>query len=675
LNKPFKKRLSLRVSLAYVILLIVILTGAFMVFFSYVTNRDIVVRGYGEQARRIAQTIASAIDSERFAHISDTREPDDYLYHIQGLLDRTINKTDVLFIYILFPGYEDGVVTYFAAGVAEGREWPVYFGQTERVYKFPPDLFQAMNEGISTMSDIYDAGKFGILIGGFAPIIDNIGRVVGLVCVELDVGNIVVSIQRFVTTMLIFTAILVLVFFALAMLIANKIFITPIKTLTETLTSASNNNESSYKFPTSPINEMNVLFDSFSKMVQLEAAEESSKSKSRFLARMSHEIRTPITAVLGISEIELRRQKPSSDPKESFAKIHNSANMLLGIVNDILDLSRIEAGKMELLCAEYDTASMVNDIVHTHLAHLNNKDVKFCISVSEGLPRLLNGDVIRIKQIMNNLLSNAFKYTKYGTVNLSITWDHINLLISIRDTGFGMTQEQLDALRNDYSRFHERQMRQIEGTGLGMPIVYHLAHIMGGNVVLESELGKGTCVTIYIPQKTVGTELLGEEAARRLERFESGPWSAAKNFDFVPEPMPYGKVLVVDDMKTNLFVVAGMLEAYELGVELCGGGMEAIDKIKQGKVYDIIFMDHMMPDMDGIEATKIIRGMGYTHPIVAFSANTLKGHEEMFMSNGFAGFISKPIDRNRLHSFLERFVRDKSDNVAKTVRESEDLTV
>ena len=657
---PSKRFISLKASVAFVILLIVVLTSASISFFSYITSRDKIVRSSGEQAMRMAQTIASAIDSERFAHIVATGEPDAYVSSVQGLLDRALNKTDVQFIHTLFPGYADGLLTYFAAGIVPGREMPVYFGQTDQAEFFPPALFQAMNEGIATMSGIYDAGDFGLLIGGFAPILDSAGKVVGMVCVGLDVCGVVAAIQPFVIAMVVFSAVLSLAFFALAMLLATKAFIEPIRTLTGTMTSASGVSSPHYRFPASPINEMNVLFDSFSKMVHLEAAEESSKSKSRFLARMSHEIRTPITAVLGISENELRRQNPSPD-RESFAKIHNSASMLLGIVNDILDLSKIEAGKMELLCDEYDTANMIRDIVQTHLARSGSRDVAFRLTVSDDLPRLLRGDTLRIKQIMNNLLSNAFKYTKSGAVDLSITWGLTGLLISVRDTGLGMTQGQLDVLRNDYTRFHARELRHIDGAGLGMPIVYHLAYMMGGKVVVESEVGKGTYAAVLIPQKAAGAEALGDKAARSLERFESGDWSAAQQFYFEPEPMPYGKILVVDDMKTNLFVVEGMLEAYELSVDLCGSALEAVEKITQGRVYDIIFMDHMMPVMDGIEATKIIRDMGYAHPIIAFSANTLKGHEEMFMSNGFSGFMSKPIDRNRLHSLLERFVKYSGD--------------
>jgi signal transduction histidine kinase/ActR/RegA family two-component response regulator len=397
---------------------------------------------------------------------------------------------------------------------------------------------------------------------------------------------------------------------------------------------------------------------------QLKIATESNKAKSRFLAKMSHEIRTPITAVLGISEVELRKSDSGENQKNAFAKIHNSANVLLGIVNDILDLSRIEAGKMELVCGEYDTASMINDLTHTHLAFLGDRDIQFVVCIDEKLPCKLVGDVLRIKQIINNLLSNAFKYTDSGKVEFSLKWVKNCLIISVNDTGLGMSHEQIDVLKDAYTRFHEQELRHIDGAGLGMPIVYNMVHMMDGQIGLDSEVGKGTHVTVRIPQTAASEDVLGENLVQSLERFENGVWSAVKSLHFVPEAMPYGSVLVVDDVDTNLYVVEAMLEAFSLNIELCETATEAISKIKKGKSYDIIFMDHMMPGMNGIEATKILREMGYSLPIVAFSANTLKGHAEMFMANGFSGFMSKPIDINHLNSFLVRYIKNKHEELS-----------
>jgi len=411
--------------------------------------------------------------------------------------------------------------------------------------------------------------------------------------------------------------------------------------------------------------DLRVIKEALRERQRVEVAEESSRAKSRFLARMSHEIRTPLAAILGISEIHLQNPTLTPVTEGAFIKIFNSANTLLGLVNDILDLSKIEAGKMSLMNRKYEVASMISDIVQLHLIYLGSKNIRFRIYVDEQLPTFLIGDELRIKQILGNLLSNAFKYTEAGSVELSLSCqtngtevNHITLAIGVRDTGMGMTQKQVDALYDEYARFHE-QGKRLEGTGLGMSIVYSLIKMMDGQISVESEEGKGTNIMVYMPQEIASQEVLGKETVRNLQRFGSNTRSTAKKFKFVPEPMPYGSVLVVDDVDTNLYVAKGLLLFYGLKIETCESGYEAIEKVKQGNIYDIIFMDHMMPNMDGLETTKTLREMGYTHPIVALTANALVGQVEEFLRNGFDGFISKPIQTAHLNSTLTKFVRDK----------------
>ena len=388
----------------------------------------------------------------------------------------------------------------------------------------------------------------------------------------------------------------------------------------------------------------------------VEVAEESNRAKTRFLARMSHEIRTPITAVLGVSEIQLRNPAMSPLIEEAFAKIHNSAYTLLGIVNDILDFSKIEAGKMPLLREEYDTESLISDSSQLYLAFLGDKDVAFEVHVDENLPAYLMGDALRIRQIANNLLSNAFKYTESGKVSFTVSWDN-GLVLAIKDTGLGMDADQIEVLYSEYTRFHERGAPYVNGTGLGMSIVYSLANLMGAAISLKSTVGVGTEVAVQIPQDVSRPGTLGKEAAVNLENFKAGTWAAKP--DFVPDPMPYGKVLVVDDVEANLYVSRGLLDFYGLDIETCESGYDAIEKVKAGKVYDIIFMDQMMPGINGTEATHILRKLDYYHPVVALTANALIGQAEEFMQAGFDGFISKPIQASHLDAILTKFVRDK----------------
>ena len=397
-------------------------------------------------------------------------------------------------------------------------------------------------------------------------------------------------------------------------------------------------------------------------------SEESNKAKSQFLARMSHEIRTPITAVMGISEVQLRGHSLPPHIEEAFSKIYDSSKTLLHIVNDILDFSKIESGKMSLIEKKYAVASLANDVSQLHLVYLDNDNITFSMCVDSNIPSMLVGDPLRIKQIINNVLTNAFKYTESGSVTLS--FDHkkndkegyITLIISVVDTGMGMSTSQVAELQgdnSDYLRLHEQKKPFVSGTGLGIPIVQSMAQMMDAEIDIKSKVGKGTAVTVSIPQQISGTEVLGEELANKLQHFESTSWSTSEDFDFVPYQMPYGKVLVVDDVDTNLYVAEAMLSSFAINTELVESGEEALDRISNGKVYDIIFLDHMMPGEDGVEVAKKMRNMGYLHPIVALTANAIKGQAEMFINNGFSGFMSKPIDIKILNSYLVRFIKAK----------------
>jgi signal transduction histidine kinase/CheY-like chemotaxis protein len=391
------------------------------------------------------------------------------------------------------------------------------------------------------------------------------------------------------------------------------------------------------------------------------------RQKSDFLAKMSHEIRTPMNAILGITEIQLQDRTIREDIREALGKIYNSGDLLLGIINDILDFSKIEAGKMELVPVKYFVASMINDIIQLNKIKNENKPIEFRLQVDEIVPSELIGDELRIKQILNNLLSNAFKYTDKGEVSLSVTAEHTRglstgatIIFKVKDTGQGMTTEQIHKVFDEYSRFNLEANRTTQGTGLGMSITRNLVYMMDGNISVSSTPGKGTEVTVRLPQRTEGSgAMLGKEMAETLQQFKMSSASQIEKAQITYDPMPYGSVLIVDDVETNLYVAKGLLAPYELSIETAISGYETIDKIKNGSVYDIIFMDHMMPKMDGIETTKILREMGYLRPIIALTANALVGQAEMFMSNGFDGFISKPIDVRQLNTTLNKMIRDK----------------
>ena len=414
------------------------------------------------------------------------------------------------------------------------------------------------------------------------------------------------------------------------------------------------------------IRDLRELKTMIAEMRRAEIAEESSKAKSDFLAKMSHEIRTPMNAILGITEIQLQDNTLPLVTREALERIYNSGDPLLGIINDILDLSKFEAGKLELSIAPYDIASLIHDTVKLNILRYDSKPIEFKLIVNENVPANLVGDELRIKQILNNLLSNAFKYTQEGQIELTMTSESdpaqgqdIRLTFRISDTGQGMTAEQVRKLGDKFSRFNMEANRKTEGTGLGMNITRNLIQIMKGEIFVESTPGMGSTFTVHLPQGTTNPEPIGKELADNLMKLNLKNTTKMRNAQISQEFMPYGRVLVVDDVETNLYVARGLMAPYGISIDTALSGFEAVDKIRDGAVFDIIFMDHMMPRMDGIEATKIIRSLGYSDPIVALTANALAGQAEMFVSNGFDDFISKPIDIRQLNTVLNRMIRDK----------------
>jgi signal transduction histidine kinase/FixJ family two-component response regulator/HPt (histidine-containing phosphotransfer) domain-containing protein len=410
-----------------------------------------------------------------------------------------------------------------------------------------------------------------------------------------------------------------------------------------------------------------------------EAAEMASRGKSDFLARMSHEIRTPLNAILGLSEVELQRELLHST-RHNLEKIYSSGSLLLEIVNGILDISKIESGSFEIFPVSYEVAGLINDTIQLNIMRIGSKPIAFKLHIDETLPSKLYGDEVRIKQILNNLLSNSFKYTEAGEVRFSVTWeqegDAARLDFTVEDTGRGIRQEDMVKLFSEYTQFEAAANRKIEGTGLGLSITKGLMEKMMGKMNVESEYGKGSIFRVSLPQGIVDRNPLGKKRAKALENFQfiEGRTRGRGN-NLIRSWMPYGKVLVVDDLETNLDVMKGLLMPYGLGVDTATTGKEAIERIRSGEVrYDLVFMDHMMPEMDGIEAVRTIRdeiGTEYarTVPVIALTANAIAGNREMFLACGFNDYISKPIDINRLDMVLNQWIRDKQSE--ETLQEAE----
>ena len=408
-----------------------------------------------------------------------------------------------------------------------------------------------------------------------------------------------------------------------------------------------------------------------------EAIVVADEAKDHFLANMSHEMRTPLNAILGLTELMLRdRHNCPPEHAENLEKIFNSGVTLLRIINDILDISKMNSGKFTIIPVEYDLANLINDAVQQNIASIEGKPVQMKLWVNPDIPATLFGDDLRIKQILNNILSNAIKYTHAGTVSLNISFErgegnNLWLLCTVKDTGIGIRSKNLDKVFKYYYQVDTKANRKIKGTGLGLPLTKHLVEMMGGAITVESQYGHGSTFNIRIRQKMMNEAPIGKEVADSLA-----------NFSFVAvrphhEPsqmrLPHANVLVVDDMVTNLDVVKGLMQLYGMRIDCATDGQTAIDLIKAADVqYDAVFMDHMMPGMDGVEAVRIIREIdseyARTVPIIALTANAVVGSKEMFLQCGFQDFVSKPIDTMQLDAVIRRWIQDKNSQAKQTLQ-------
>ncbi len=388
---------------------------------------------------------------------------------------------------------------------------------------------------------------------------------------------------------------------------------------------------------------------------QRDIADNANEAKSRFLASMSHEIRTPINAILGMDEMILREAEEK--PILSYAgDIMAASRTLLSLINDILDLSKVEEGKMEIIPVQYDLSSLINDLVNMIRDRAAKKGLKFEVNADEHIPHVLMGDEIRIRQCVMNLLTNAVKYTEKGQVTLSVGYektsdDHILLSFNVKDTGIGMKEEDMENLFSPYKRIEEKRNRTIEGTGLGMSITRQLLQLMGSNLEVHSEYGKGSEFSFAIDQEVVKWEDLGNYA----DRFESLAGHEGEYHELFHAPG--ARILVVDDTEVNLTVMKNLLKKTKIQIDTAKSGKEAL-VLTRDNLYDVIFIDHMMPEMDGIETLKNIRKEGASKdaPCVALTANAVSGAREMYLEAGFVDYLSKPVEGAKLEEMLRSII-------------------
>ena len=394
-----------------------------------------------------------------------------------------------------------------------------------------------------------------------------------------------------------------------------------------------------------------------------ELAEETKKAKaanvakSRFLSNMSHEIRTPINAIMGMNEMILREAIHPAI-REYAENIRSASESLLGLVNDILDFSKIEAGKMEIIPVEYELSSVLNDLVNMVKTRAEKKGLSLSVEASPELPTLLFGDEIRIKQVATNILTNAVKYTEKGSVTLRVSFEKaggqsILLRFDVRDTGIGIKPEDLDKLYNAFERIEEARNRTIEGTGLGMNITKRLLELMGSRLEVESVYGEGSTFSFTVEQRVMNWSPIGnfEEAYRRTairQQVYRESFTA-----------PDARVLIVDDTKMNLTVMRGLLKATKMQIDEAESGQEALT-LTEKKKYDVIFLDHRMPGMDGVETLVSLRmqlhGKNSDTPVVCLTANAVSGAREWYLERGFNDYLTKPVKGEQLEAMLVKYL-------------------
>ena len=379
------------------------------------------------------------------------------------------------------------------------------------------------------------------------------------------------------------------------------------------------------------------------------------KAKSVFISNMSHEIRTPINAVLGMDEMILR-ETTDEKIREYAYDIKNAGKMLLSIINDILDFSKIEAGKMEIIPDDFRMGYMLDDINRLIGVKAKEKDLDFIVDVSPQLPSVVHGDELRIKQVIINILTNAIKYTQRGNVTFSVHADQstdqmAELHVTVRDTGIGMKQEDMDKLFSDFQRLDEKRNRGIEGTGLGMSIVVRLLEQMNSKLQVESVYGEGSVFSFVLTLPVVDASPVGDIAKLHEQRMKE-ELAVRKTY------AKGAKILAVDDNQVNLAVLEGLMKDYDVRLDCAISGKRAL-KMLAAKHYDLVLLDHLMPEMDGIETLGHIRDMGggyETLPVIALTANVSGDSRCRYMQTGFSDFLEKPISVSELERVLETYL-------------------
>ncbi len=570
------------------------------------------------------------------------------------------------YTYFLTMDEENYDVVYMIDGErTEDPEHPGYLYMGDK-YNNPYERYKVMWETWFTGQKQADVLEFdnswGHTYSYYTPLIIN-GQKMGLVAAEIEVsdvdsGIIASSLKLILRLMLILVALTAGLLFIIDHLCIKRInFLSQkIDDFSSTRGSETVDAIRGYNFGR---NEISVLADNTANMIteikeHERELQKASDMKSDFLANMSHEIRTPMNAVIGMSELILREDL-SPRARSYASQIRTSGNALVTIINDILDFTKIESGNMDIVVREYEPARLVEEVSGVAALNLKGKYLDIKTEINPNLPAVLKGDSVRIRQILTNLVDNAVKFTKEGSVDINADYEktdehNIMLKLEVSDTGVGIERENLDKIFESFMQVDSTRNRAAEGTGLGLAISNRLVELMGGTLSVESEYGKGSVFTVELPQELPEARP-DDDVSSKAALNKAAEFSA-----------PEAKVLVVDDNQVNLFIMNGLLEGYDIRPIGVLSGEESIEEAGKTK-YDIVFMDHMMPGMDGVEAMHEIRKRYPEYekvPMIAFTANAVEDAREMLLREGMNDFLPKPVEGATLLKVLRKWIpKDK----------------